>query len=150
MTPACPVWFYHLERCGAEEVLPELLERARERGWRSLVRSPFADRLKAIDERLWTYRDDSFLPHGLDEEPFSDRQPVLLTTGPANSNGAAAVFLLDGADWGDLQGVERCVLVFDGREAGELARARESWRALKTQTRELSYWRQTAEGWKQG
>jgi DNA polymerase-3 subunit chi len=42
---ACEVWFYHLERTGLDQALPELLEKALARGWRTLVRAPTLDRV---------------------------------------------------------------------------------------------------------
>jgi DNA polymerase-3 subunit chi len=74
----CEVWFYHLERTSLEQVLPELLERTLKRGWRARVRSDDADRIEAMDGWLWTYRDESFLPHGRADEPLSARHPILL------------------------------------------------------------------------
>ncbi|MFT4252489.1 MAG: DNA polymerase III subunit chi, partial [Caulobacter sp.] len=80
----CEIWFYHLERSSAEQVLPELLEKTLGRGWKALVRGGDPMRLNALDAHLWTFRDDSFLPHGLAEEPLAERQPVLLSTGLDN------------------------------------------------------------------
>lgn len=149
MTPtACEVWFYHLERSSAEQVLPELLEKTLGRGWKALVRGVDATRLERLDADLWTYRDDSFLPHGLASEPMAARQPVLLTDQVDNTNGGDAVFLLDGAEPGDLAGVSRCVLLFDGRDESALAQARGRWAAFKKAGHPVSYWRQGAErGW---
>ena len=56
--------FYHLQRQPLERVLPTLLERSLERGWRVVVQAPSEERVDALDAHLWTYRDDSFLPHG--------------------------------------------------------------------------------------
>ena len=40
MSDAGPeIWFYHLERSTLDQVLPGLLEKTRERGWRALVRA---------------------------------------------------------------------------------------------------------------
>lgn len=144
----CEIWFYHLERSGLEQVLPELLEKTLSRGWRAVVRSPLQDRLEHLDGWLWTYRDDAFLPHGLEGEPFAERQPVLLTRSPGNPNSAQALFLLDGAPAGDLGGLARCVLIFDGRDDAALGAARSSWAAFKREGRPISYWRQAeAGGW---
>ena len=80
--PSSPeIWFYHLERSTLDQVLPGLLEKTRERRWRALVRAGDPGLLDDIDERLWTYRDDSFLAHGRAIEPEAARQPILLTTG---------------------------------------------------------------------
>jgi len=143
----CEVWFYHLERTGLEQALPELLEKTLARSWRALVRVRDADRIEHLDGWLWSYRDESFLPHGLAEEPNAARQPVLLTTGPDNLNQAQALFLLDGADPGDLAPFERCVVLFDGRDDAALAVARAQWSAVKGGGHPVSYWKQQARGW---
>jgi len=141
------VWFYHLERTGVEQALPELLERALARGWRALVRTRDPQRLARLDEHLWTWRDDSFLPHGLADEPNAARQPVLLSTGFENANDAQALFLVDGAEPGDVAGYARCMVLFDGRDEAALAVARAQWSALKAAGGEMSYWKQQARGW---
>jgi len=142
----CEVWFYHLERTGLDQALPELLDKTLQKGWKAIVRSSMADRLEHLDGWLWGWRDDSFLPHGLAEEPFAARQPVLLTTGQDNPNGAQALFLIDGAEAGDLEGYARALVLFDGKDEGQLGVARAQWKALKGQGAALSYWKQSAEG----
>ena len=148
----CEVWFYHLERSSLDQVLPELLERTLQRGWKALVRTPQPERVEHLDGHLWSWREDSFLPHGTAEEPFPERQPVLLTTALDNPNEAQALFLIDGAEPGDLTPHERCIVLFDGRDDAALAHARRSWKTFKDQGRSVSYWKQGAErGWeKQG
>ena len=146
MTDGCEVWFYHLERTALDQALPELLEKTLHRGWRALVRSPEPGRIEHLDGWLWTYRDDSFLPHGLADEPEAERQPVLLTTGESNANAAQALFLLDGATPGDLAEYERCLILFDGRDATALQDARARWRELKAGGRPVSYWKQSEQG----
>jgi DNA polymerase-3 subunit chi len=143
----CEVWFYHLERSSLDEVLPELLEKTLQRGWRALVRSPDRDRIEQLDARLWTYRDEGFLPHGVAGEPHAERQPVLLTTAEDNPNRADALFLLDGAQAGDLAGFQRCLTVFDGADEAALAQARAAWKTYKGRGLPVSYWRQTDRGW---
>ena len=143
---ACEVWFYHLETSGLDQVLPELLTKTMGRGWKALVRAPTRDRLEHLDGYLWSYRDDAFLAHGLDDEPLADRQPILLTTGTENPSGAQALFLLDGAEPGELDGYERCIILFDGRDEAALEAARSKWAALKSKKLVVSYWRQNANG----
>ncbi|HEY3951506.1 DNA polymerase III subunit chi [Phenylobacterium sp.] len=144
---AIEVWFYHLERTGLEQALPELLEKTLQRGWKALVRAREGPRLSHIDAALWTWRDDSFLPHGLEDEPQAARQPILLTTGFDNPNAAEALFLVDGAEPGDLDGYARCLVLFDGGDEAQLAVARAQWSALKAAGAALSYWKQQARGW---
>ncbi len=145
---ACEVWFYQLERTGLEQVLPELLEKTMARGWRAQVRAPARDRIDQLDAWLWAWREDSFLAHGADDEPMADRQPVLLTTGAENLNDAQALFLVDGAEPGDLSPFERCIVIFDGREEAALTQARNRWKTFKAGGSPVTYWRQAeGKGW---
>jgi DNA polymerase-3 subunit chi len=151
MAGGCEVWFYHLERTGLDQALPELLEKTLARGWRAIVRTPSAERVEHLDGWLWSYRDDSFLPHAPASEPGAARQPVLLTTDFANPNSAEALFLIDGAETGDLAGYARCVVLFDGGDEAQLKAARGLWTAVKAKGLAASYWKQQARGWaKQG
>lgn len=140
------LWFYHLERSELERALPPLLEKSLARGWRALVRGGSPERLDALDTILWTYRDDSFLPHGRDGAANAERQPVLLTTGSANLNNAQALFLIDGAEAGDLSVFERACLLFDGRDEAALESARSRWKEIKAAGVAASYWRESASG----
>ena len=145
---ACEVWFYHLQRSRLEQVLPELLEKTLARGWRALVRSTDADRVGQLDEWLWSYRDDAFLTHGVEGEPFAELQPILLTSSTGNRNGAQAVFLIDGAEPGDLSPFDRCVVIFDGQDESAVNQARSQWAQFRSQGRDVAYWRQRAQsGW---
>lgn len=146
--PACEVWFYHLERSSLDQVLPDLLDKTLKKGWRAVVRTGAPDRLEHLDSWLWSFRDESFLPHGLADEPFAEHQPVLLTTGMDTPNAAQALFLIDGAEAGDLSPHERCIVLFDGRDEAALAQARGRWKTFKAEGRSVSYWRQGEQrGW---
>ncbi len=151
MAEACEVWFYHLERTGLDQALPELLEKTLARGWKAIVRTARPDRVEHLDGWLWSYRDESFLPHGPAGEAGAARQPILITTDQANPNGADALFLIDGAEPGALTGYARCVVLFDGADEGQVVAARGLWTAMKRQGFPASYWRQKGRGWeKQG
>lgn len=141
------VWFYHLERTGLDQALPELLEKTLARGWRAVVRTREPERMHHLDDWLWSYRDDSFLPHGPADEPNAARQPIVLTQGMDNPNGAEALFLIDGAEPGELSDYARCMVLFDGRDEAALAWARAQWSLLKGAGLGLSYWRQRDRGW---
>ena len=69
-------------------MLPSLLERTLERGWRAVVQSGSAERLEALDLALWTYNDESFLPHGTARDGDPARQPIYLTLDDETQNGA--------------------------------------------------------------
>jgi len=145
------VLFYHLERRGLEDVLPGLVEKSRERGWRVLIRCESAERADAIDNRLWTYDDRSFLPHAQKGDGDAARQPVLITTEQGNDNGANILFLVGGApppDWGseESNAYARIVLLFDGHDEASLSAARAAWKDAKGAGHDATYWKETPAG----
>lgn len=141
------VLFYHLQRQPIERVLPQLLERSVERGWRAVVQAASDERLDALDAHLWTYRDDSFLPHGTARDAEAAMQPILLTTADDNPNGAAVRFLIDGAPVPpDAASYARIVLLFDGEDEEALAAARQRWGEAKAKGFEVTYWQTDEQG----
>ncbi|MCF3641494.1 DNA polymerase III subunit chi [Rhizobium sp. TRM95111] len=140
------VLFYHLTESRLEDALPSLVDKSLERGWRVAVQTGTPERRDALDAHLWTFRDDSFLPHGTDEQAFAADQPVLLTASPGNPNGATIRFLVDGAEPPSLDGYERVIFLFDGHDQPELDAARAHWKRLKGEGHQLTYWQQTNEG----
>jgi DNA polymerase-3 subunit chi len=146
------VWFYHLERRSLEQVLPILLERARERGWNAVVQATTTERVAALDDLLWTYSDGSFLPHGSARDGDGDAQPIWLTDAIDNPNGAAVRLFVDGAEVAPALAdaacapKERAIVIFDGRDEDALAAARSQFRQLREGGHDLSYWRQDADG----
>jgi DNA polymerase III subunit chi len=122
-------------------VLPTLLEKSLERGWRVVVQAASEERVEALDAHLWTFRDDSFLPHGTWREAESFAQPVLLTVNADNPNGAAVRFLIDGATVPeDAEAYQRIVLIFDGEDPDAVAAARDRWREAKAKGFDVTYW----------
>jgi len=144
------VYFYHLESRTLEQVLPALLERSLERGWRAAVQASSRERVDALNTLLWTFREDSFLPHGTDADGTPEAQPVYLTDSDANPNGAAVRFLVDGASLEAMGGYARVVHIFDGHDADAVTRARDAWAVAKDQGCAVSYWQQDEAGrWQQ-
>jgi DNA polymerase III subunit chi len=144
------IYFYHLERRTLEEVLPTLLERSLERGWRATVQAASEERVEALDTLLWTYREESFLAHGTARDGYADAQPIYLTADGDNPNRAHVRFLVDGAELDDAAPYVRVVYVVDGRDEAAVSQAREAWQSAKAQGFGVSYWQQDAEGrWRQ-
>jgi DNA polymerase IIIc chi subunit len=135
------VRFYHLIDQRLDRVLPQLLEVSLSRGWRVVVQASSEERVEAIDAHLWTYRDDSFLPHGTTRNADVTEQPILIMAGEGNPNGANVRFLIDNAPLPEDAGnYERLVLIFDGNDDDAVAQARERWTEAKTKGFEASYW----------
>lgn len=140
------IYFYHLDQRSLDDVLPNLLERSLERGWRAAVQAASEERVEALSTRLWTYRDDGFLPHGTTRDGTPEANPVYLTTADDNPNAAQVRFLVDGAEIADASTYIRVVHMFDGRDAKEVTRARAAWQAAKEQGYDVSYWQQDEAG----
>ena len=134
--------FYQLKGQTPEQVLPALLQKSLERGWRVVVQASSEERVEALDAHLWTWRDDSFLPHGTARDPQAAEQPIVLTASEENPNRASVRFLVDGADLTqNTAAYERIVTLFDGDDPDALEAARARWSKAKAEGAEVTYWR---------
>jgi DNA polymerase III subunit chi len=150
MSSLTEIFFYHLERRTLEDVLPTLLLRSVEKGWRAAVQATSEERVEALDSLLWSFSEESFLPHGTAKDGQASEQPIYLTVQDDNPNGAQVRFLLDGAELGDASNYLRVVFIFDGRDADALARARAQWQTARGIGYVVSYWQQDIDGrWQQ-
>ncbi|MCX5511966.1 DNA polymerase III subunit chi [Kaistia algarum] len=140
------VLFYHLQQQPLESVLPPLLEKCLERGWRVVVEAGSPERCDSLDALLWTFREESFLPHGTWRDPNAAIQPIVLTADAANPNGARVRFAVDGADIGSAEGYDRLVLLFNGNDPESLDTARAAWRRVKGEGHDATYWQQSGNG----
>jgi DNA polymerase III subunit chi len=144
------VLFYHLQGQSLEQTLPQLLERTLQRGWKAVVRASSPERLKALDDHLWTFTDESFLPHGLQDDAQAGQCPIVLALGEDRLNDADVCFSVDGAPLPSTDGWTRLVLIFDGGDADALAAARSQWKDVKARGLQATYWQQAPEGrWEQ-
>jgi DNA polymerase-3 subunit chi len=144
-------FFYHLERRSLDDVLPGLIERTLQRGWRAVIKTESAERAEAIDTLLWTFSEKSFLPHAQEGDGDPSRQPVLVTMEGGNLNAANVLFLVGGAEppqWSQTADpvLARVVYMLDGRDEASLARARLAWKVARESGHEVTYWKESAAG----
>ena len=148
-------WFYHLQQSTLEAVLPDILEKTRAKNWRVLLKiGPCLDEgagepeteMARLDKFLWTYKQDAFLPHGRDDEPLAEHQPILLTTVCEKTQGVDAVILVGGAEMQDVSGVQRCITILDGRNEQDKAVARKRWKQAGDAGLSTAYWQQDDHG----
>jgi len=141
------ILFYHLKGQTPEQVLPPLLAKSLERGWRVVVQASSDERVEALDAHLWTWREDAFLPHGTWRDAEASEHPIVLTVNDDNPNGATVRFLVDGAKIaGDGAGYERIVLLFDGEDPDAVDAARARWIEAKAAGAEATYWQADEQG----
>jgi DNA polymerase-3 subunit chi len=144
-------WFYHLQRTTLERAVGPLLEKCLERGWRVLAVSPDVTRRATLDEALWTYDDQSFLPHGQSEAEGLDPadQPILISSAADNLNQASVALLMDGVDLPVDADYERCMVMFDDGDINARQKAREQFKAAKDAGLSARYFQQAERGWKE-
>ena len=142
-------YFYHLTRQPLETTLPMLLGKARQAGWRVLIRGATPERLNWLDEKLWLGPEDQFLPHGLVGGAHDADQSILLTHGTENPNNAQCLMSVDGAEVAavEVEALERVCILFDGNDPVALDGARAQWKALTTAGCSAQYWSQESGSW---
>jgi DNA polymerase-3 subunit chi len=140
--------FYHLAASPLERVLPSICEKIIVNGERLLIVGEEA-LLAQLDEQLWSYSPEAFLPHGRSGKVAPAAQPILLSEQVEPLNGATNVALADGVWRDEALAFARTFYFFD---SGHLDQARASWRSLKARPEgELRYWKQSEGGkWVQG
>ena len=144
--------FYHLQNKRLEDVLPKLLEKVYAINKRAIVRIGNSERIEFLNSLLWTYDEQSFLPHGSKKDGAAEMQPIWLTSENDNPNGADFLFLTDGAeaDIEEVQQYERVFNIFDGNSTESVEKARIFWKELKQQSVDIFYWQQNQSGaWEQ-
>ena len=146
------VRFYHLQRARLEEVLPVILERCHQRGDRVLVLAGSTERVEALAALLWTYRPESFLPHGTARDGEAARQPIFLAPAESlagqaeNPNGAPVLILSDGARHPRVGDFRLVCELFDGHDAAAVEAARAHWRSCKEAGHAVVYFQQAETG----
>lgn len=140
--------FYHLQRTPLEEVLPKLCEKAYATGKHIKILSGTLERVEFINSLLWTYSEESFLPHGSKRDGFIDEQPIFISAEETNENNAKLLILVDGAqpEISVLEEYERILNIFDGNDETALNNARTYWKEIKKLGGELHYWQQNTNG----
>ena len=142
--------FYHAQQSSLEQVLPGILGKALSGGRRIVVRLMDKAAVEKMNEHLWVYNPDSFLPHGSAKDGHASLQPVWLTDREENPNGADVLVTLRGgaqdgpANLGDFT---LCCDMIDGRLPDDVSAARQRWKAYKDAGYEVTYWQQTDKGW---
>lgn len=141
--------FYHLERQGLEQALPALVAKAYENGHRIVIKTANDNQREKINEALWTYHPNAFLPHGSVKDGEAERQPIWLTTKDENPNSADLLIVTDACETAFHADFKLCCEMFNGRDESILKTARSKWKEYKDTDHTLTYWQQGDKGWEQ-
>lgn len=140
--------FYHLQKFSLEQILPKLCEKAYATGKKIKIFVGNNERVDFINSLLWTYNEESFLPHGSKKDGFIEDQPIFISDSDNNENNAQLLILTDGAqiEVQQLDNYERVLNIFDGNDITALNNARAYWKKIKDFGGELHYWQQNEKG----
>lgn len=139
--------FYHLQKTPLEHALPMILEKALAAEYRILLRVPDEHIKKSLDSWLWTYRDDSFLPHATDKDKQVSRQPIVITDDTQdNPNGANMLVLTHGCTYAKPDDFKLCCEMLNGAVEEQVQSARSRWKDYKAQGLTVTYWAQDEQG----
>lgn len=142
------IQFYHLTATPLERALPKLLEKAYGGGFRTLLVAESEERVEQLNQNLWTYGQNSFLPHGSAKDGNAGQQPIFLSTRCEAPNNANLLAVTGGAMPEKPEAFERILDIFDGNDPQALEKARARWTAYKNAGHNLTYLRQNdAGGW---
>ncbi|PCI44917.1 MAG: DNA polymerase III subunit chi [Alphaproteobacteria bacterium] len=138
--------FYHLLHMPLSSALPKLLEKVQGAGLKAVIKVGSEDHMSELNDALWCFNKQSFLPHGTMKSKFCDQQPLYLTTGDENPAGASVLVLVDSMESHDLDKYDRCLEIFDGTDTQAVSAARVRWKTYQDAGHELTYWQQTEQG----
>lgn len=148
ITPAMSeIRFYHLTRGKPEDALAILLEKACERDMTCFVLCDDKAQMKFLDQHLWSYKADSFLPHGTqDENARREDHPIILGYDPESLESADFLVLYGIEMPKDISGYDLVADIFDDNDEQGKKAARKRWKELQESDHVLTYWQQEENG----
>jgi DNA polymerase III, chi subunit len=107
--------FYSTAPLQVEKTLFALLEKSLEKGNRSLLLFKDKEKCLSVNEQLWTYKQNSFLPHISEDDQIYDNidVPVYLSTKNENPFKAELLFSIDGFLPDNIDHFERVIIIID-------------------------------------
>ena len=140
------VRFYHLERQSLNQALPQLVSKALQNGHRIVVKAA-NDQVEHINNHLWTYDPNSFIPHGSAKDGNETDQPVWLTANNENPNAADVLILTQENEAPEIDNAFTLICdMIDGKNEDAVAAARTRWKSYKAAGHDVTYWQQSAQG----
>ncbi len=140
------VRFYHLQHQSQEQVLPLLLGKALERGHKIVLKCANTQECEYLNQHLWTYSKESFLPHGSAANGDAVLQPIWITAEDENPNAADVLIVSENAVSQAQGEYALCCEMLSGHNPNAVAAARQRWKAYKEQGFEVTYWQQNENG----
>jgi DNA polymerase-3 subunit chi len=138
--------FYHMEQATLDQALPMIVMKAWQSGENVMVRVPDKREASRLNDLLWSFRGDSFIPHGMDGDKHADQQPVFVTVNDENVNEANILILTHGCTHPSVGDFKMTCEMLDGRVESQITDARSRWKTYKDDGHDLTYWQQDENG----
>ena len=130
--------FYHMEQSTLDQALPSIALKAWQSGKNVLIRVPDKQEASRLNDLLWTFHPNVFLPHGADGDKHPERQPVFLSANDENVNGAEILILTHGCVMEDVASFAMVCEMLDGRVEPQVKDARSRWKIYKEAGHDLT------------
>lgn len=138
--------FYHMEQSTLDQTLPAIAMKAWQSGAKVMIRVPDDKEATRLNDLLWSFRPDIFLPHGADGDKHADKQPIWITANDNNVNEAEILILTHGCVVDNVADFKMCCEMLDGRVETQIKDARRRWKVYKEANHDLTYWQQDDNG----
>ncbi len=143
------IQFYHLLSTPLERALPKLMEKAVAAEHRAIILVDSEAASDKLNDLLWSYNPNQFLPHGNAKTPYSEEQPIYIHYELKNPNQADILVITDGKLIEKTEGYDKILDIFNGHDEAEVSRARERWAHYSDKGYGLNYIKQQPNGgWK--
>ena len=138
--------FYHLETSTLDKALPVIVMKAHDTGKKIVIKTSDKKEIVRLNDLLWTFHSEIFLPHGAEGDKNADKQPIWITTGDENPNNAEILILTHGCTHEDIGAYGMVCEMLDARVESQITAARSRWKIYKDEGHELTYWQQDDKG----
>ena len=140
------VAIYELKRTPLLEGLPRLISKIYEAGFRVLIKTPNKDRAPSLNDTLWTFPPQAFLPHGMEGEASSEDHPIWITTQETNDNNANLLVTTDGVEHSNMASFAKCVAMFEGQDESVRMNIHSKIAEYQKAGFEVTYWQESETG----
>ena len=135
-----------MEQATLDQALPMIVMKAWQSGENVMVRVPDKREASRLNDLLWSFRADAFIPHGMDGDKNAGQQPVFVTVNDENVNEAKILILTHGCTYPSVGDFKMTCEMLDGRVQNQITDARSRWKTYKNDGHDLTYWQQDENG----
>ncbi|PPR77396.1 MAG: hypothetical protein CFH01_01560 [Alphaproteobacteria bacterium MarineAlpha2_Bin1] len=139
--------FYNITRSSVEKLLPRLLEKILQEGSTVDFLFKSLQKLEYIDDFLWTYTADSFIPHSTNDLNSSNLNLILLSLKEKDNNNADVFVTIEGFLPENIEKYKKVIDIFNGKDTEIFKDALDRVEKIRNKGYKVHCWRQENSGW---